>query len=191
MKNLTDEQLIKIIKRKNNKSNDAFEILVDRNRGICFNIIKRYKDKITSVGKQSRDLTDDHLNIIYKSCLKYKSNKGTKFSTWLGYQTRYACQLFYIRNKPLDSLDELISSGSHCEPFCKRSDLQNYITEEKIENLMKKNISTEGAEILRRRHMYSSKKESKWRAISKDLKIKIPELIKIYNKSMKIMAKKI
>jgi RNA polymerase sigma factor (sigma-70 family) len=96
MKRLKDETLIK--KVVINQCNDSLKELVNRHSGIIFNIGKKY---CPSCNLDIQELNDNKYWIIYNAAKSFNSDKGSKFSTWLGNQVRFFCLNFKNKNSRL------------------------------------------------------------------------------------------
>ena len=91
-KNINDEVLIEKIKTES--CNQSLLELIHRHSGICFSIGKKF----SSYGSVDlNDLNDNKDWIIYSAALSFNSEKGSKFSTWLGNQVKYYC--LNLKNK--------------------------------------------------------------------------------------------
>ena len=95
----------------------ALEELIRRHSGIYFDIITRFVPK-TSLYCSREDLFDDRVFNIYNAAIKFNPNKGTKFSTFLGNETKWVCLNLYnkAKKKPLltkapEDLDYLDKEG--------------------------------------------------------------------------------
>ena len=86
--NLEDSQLVENIK-KNKKTEDSLQELIGRHTGIYLDIVNKYTQNSNMTNKL--DLIDEKDYNIYQAALKYKSDKGTKFPTFLGNETKWIC----------------------------------------------------------------------------------------------------
>ena len=114
MSRLKDETLIK--KVINNQCNDSLKELVDRHGGMIFNIGKKY---CNSCNLDINELNDNKYWIIFNAAKSYNSEKGSKFSTWLGNQIRFFCLNFKNKNSKLVPIED-----QHLEFFI--NDLQKH-----------------------------------------------------------------
>lgn len=103
LKKIKDNVLIENVKIKN--CSDSLNELVNRHSGMCFTIGKRYA---TSCGLSIHDINENRHWIIYNALSSYDSNKGSKFSTWLGNQIRFFCLNFKNKNNKLIATDDKI-----------------------------------------------------------------------------------
>lgn len=83
---LTDEQLIE--KLKTSEGSTSLLELYSKHHKLMFSTAQKY----CAPGSQEfLDVETYFLSIIYDSAIKYDSEKGSKFSTWLANQVRYFC----------------------------------------------------------------------------------------------------
>ena len=87
MSELTDIQLIKEVKEKNDS--DALKELISRHTGIYLEIINRYS-YVPVFDKW--ELIDNKDYNIYRYALDYKEDRNTKFSSYIGNRVKYECK---------------------------------------------------------------------------------------------------
>ena len=87
VKRLTDLELCSLIKQCN--SNEALEELNDRHGALVVSIATRMSKKYDN-WNITQKIIDDAYYIMYLSALKYKPDKKTKFSTFVGNETKWA-----------------------------------------------------------------------------------------------------
>ena len=94
---LSDEQLIQNIKESVN-AQDSLKELVVRHSGIYLDMINGY---VSSANNQSTkdEMIREKEYQIYISAMKYDPNRGAKFSTYLGNETKWRCLNMYNKNK--------------------------------------------------------------------------------------------
>ena len=100
---LSDTDLIKNIKCKN--CNDSMKELEDRHSGICYSMIKKYYNTMSSIGIDPNEIAKEKDYIIYKSALNFNPSKNIKFSTWVGNQMRFHCLNSMNKNNNLISME--------------------------------------------------------------------------------------
>ena len=101
MKQLTDEILIKKI--VNNQCNESLKDLTERHCGMIFNIGKKY---CTSCNIDLNELSDNKYWIVFNAAKSFNSEKGSKFSTWLGNQIRFFCLNYKNKNSKLLPIED-------------------------------------------------------------------------------------
>ena len=104
--NLEDFQLVENIK-ENKKTEDSLQELIGRHTGIYLDIVNKYTQNGNLTNKL--DLIDEKDYNIYQAALKYKSDRGTKFPTFLGNETKWICLNKYNKRKkePQVSIDDI------------------------------------------------------------------------------------
>jgi hypothetical protein len=101
MSELTDIQLIKEIKEKNDSN--ALKELIGRHTGIYLDIINRY----TYVPVFDKwELIDNKDYNIYQYALAYEENRGMKFSSYIGNRVKYECQDIITHMIEKEEIDE-------------------------------------------------------------------------------------
>lgn len=109
---MEDPELADNIK-KDIDSEDSLKELVNRHSGIFYEIINKLVPKNSELCSR-KDLFDDREIHIYNTALKYDPSKGTKFSTFLGNETKWLClntynkaKRKYMDTRPPEELDFL------------------------------------------------------------------------------------
>ena len=97
----SDHELIKKI-QNHEEVKPCLEELVARHSGIYFHTVTRYVPQ-GSMYCDRNDLFDDKEFNIYNAALKFNPDMGTKFSTFLGNETKWVCLNAYnkAKKKPL------------------------------------------------------------------------------------------
>ena len=80
--------------------------LITRHSGIYYGIVNHYVPD-HSIYCRKQDLIEEKDLHIYNAALKFNADKGTKFSTFLGNETKWLCLNSYnrARRKPLETKD--------------------------------------------------------------------------------------
>ena len=99
----TDKDLVNKIK-KHEEVTDSLGTLISRHSGIYYDIISRYVPLGSIYCNRSELFEDKELN-IYNAALKFDPDRGAKFSTFLGNETKWVCLNAYnkAKKKPLIS----------------------------------------------------------------------------------------
>jgi DNA-directed RNA polymerase specialized sigma subunit len=107
---LDDFQLVFNLQKKVDTDN-CLQELVNRHSGIFYDIINKFVPSNSDICSR-KDLFDDRELHIYNTALKFDSSKGTKFSTFLGNETKWLClnsynkaKRKYCENKTPEELD--------------------------------------------------------------------------------------
>lgn len=87
--NLNDQELINSIQRDQDVNSCLLE-LINRHSGIFYDIVNKFVPPNSPVCNR-QDLFSERDLHIYMSALKYDPERGAKFSTFLGDQTKWLC----------------------------------------------------------------------------------------------------
>ena len=94
---LTDEQLVKNIQNQINAKESLSE-LVYRHSGIYLDMVNGYVSSTQQPSLKDEMIKEKEYQ-IYMSALKFNPEKGAKFSTYLGNETKWKCLNMYNKNK--------------------------------------------------------------------------------------------
>ena len=181
--NLEDQQLVENIK-KNKKTEDCLQELIGRHTGIYLDIVNKYTPNGNTTNKL--DLIDEKDYNIYQAALKYKSDKGTKFPTFLGNETKWICLNKYNKKKKEPQLSiediketEILSTKSN---NLKKEDLEVFSEAIKFSrNHKDKRVE----KIFEMRYITGEKnKVMPWKKISEELNMSIQGCINIHNSAV-------
>jgi RNA polymerase sigma factor (sigma-70 family) len=187
---LSDVDLIENIKCSN--CNDSMKELEDRHSGICYSMIKKYYNTMSSIGLDPNEIAKEKDYIIYKSALNFNPTKNIKFSTWVGNQMRFHCLNSMNKNNNLISMEsETIKNVIER----KQSEHNDHIfsNKEKTEfifNLLKQLKDKRVEEIFKLRY-FSERKNMSWSKIGKKLNISTQTVINIHNKTISFLKNKL
>jgi RNA polymerase sigma factor (sigma-70 family) len=112
MNKITDTELVNDLKTGQNL-NESLSELVERNSGIFINMVNQYmKDSV------KYEVINDKEYYIYQAALKYDDSRNTKFSTYLGSETKWMCLNDYNKKKKrkevaIDFLENVGDEGDH------------------------------------------------------------------------------
>ena len=95
--NINDNQLVSSI-QSNKNTNACLQELINRHSGIFYDMINRLVPENSPVCSK-QDLFSERDLHIYKTALKFNPEKGAKFSTFLGNETKYLCLNTYNKEK--------------------------------------------------------------------------------------------
>lgn len=183
---MTDAQLVQNV-RENNCS-DSLQELVTRHSHLFFKMLSKYCEMIHKSGKSPTDIEDQKMSIIYDSCRSFNLEKKTKFSTWLAHQVRFVCLNFINRNKPLISLDSI---PENIRVKLITIDDKKSIGEEKIMNILDGHENKTEALVCKMRYFYDTPRRPSWKCIASQLNMNDKQVMKIHNKALKSLRKKI
>lgn len=124
-----DSILIKNILEK--QCNESLKKLIDKHSGMIFNIGKKYCSCNSHL--DINELNDNKYWIIFNAIKSFDTQKGSKFSTWLGNQTRFFCLNYNNKNKKYtsteDSVLEYLINQSNTKNIDNRKELINTIVD--------------------------------------------------------------
>jgi DNA-directed RNA polymerase specialized sigma24 family protein len=103
---MQDEDLVEQI-QKGHYTEECLNVLIDRHSGLCINLINGYVSKHHNDSLRQELIQEKDFQ-IYNSALKYKSDKGSKFSTYLGNEIKWKCLNIYnsAKRKPSIPVEE-------------------------------------------------------------------------------------
>jgi RNA polymerase sigma factor (sigma-70 family) len=187
---LSDTDLIENIKCSN--CNDSMKELEDRHSGICYTMIKKYYNTMSSIGIDPNEIAKEKDYVIYKSALNFNPTKNIKFSTWVGNQMRFHCLNCMNKNNNLISME----SDAIKNVIEKRQSEHNdhiFLNKEKSEfifNLLKQLKDKRIEKIFKLRY-FSERKNMSWSKIGKKLNISTQTVINIHNKTISFLKNKL
>jgi DNA-directed RNA polymerase sigma subunit (sigma70/sigma32) len=186
---LTDADLIKNI--KDNNCNDSMKELEDRHSGICYTMIKKYYNSMSSVGVDPIELAKEKDYVIFKSALNFDASRNIKFSTWLGNQMRFHCLNCMNKNNTTISMEnESIKLIMEKNQILNTNSLLNKDNCEYIFNLLDQLKDKRIVEIFKIRY-FSDKKTVSWSKIGRKLKISTQTVINLHNKTLRFLKNKL
>jgi hypothetical protein len=92
-----DNDLVFSIQQEEN-INACLQELINRHSGIFYDIVNKFVPANSQICNRE-DLFKERDYHIYSTALKFDPNKGAKFSTFLGDQTKYLCLNTYNKEK--------------------------------------------------------------------------------------------
>ena len=187
-KKLSDEDLIKGIKSSANSGECLME-LVYRHSGIFMSMVHSYTpNNIKVMGSSKTDILLDKDYYIYQAALKYDDSRNTKFSTYLGNETKWMCLNMYNRFKsksmreiPLEPCilspeeeEDISETGLEIEDiFNKIMDIVNEQKDQRVKDLFRmRYIDSTGNKVM------------PWRDVGIYLNLSIQGCINIHNKTI-------
>ena len=189
--NLSDNQLVKNIQNSIDSENSLKE-LVSRHSGIYLDKVHGYSSKNNTSSME--EMIKEKEYEIYVSALNYNPNKGAKFSTYLGNQTKWKCLNKYNKSKregltpleeqALDFFSTKISPtqegfSSRHEIFSKIMEYANSYPDDRV------------GRIFHLRYVEGKNNNvMPWKNISRELGMSIQGCINIHNSIIKKIQKK-
>jgi RNA polymerase sigma factor (sigma-70 family) len=188
-KTKNDTDLVEEVKCKN--CSDAMKELEARHSGVCFSMIKKYYNALSSVGLDPNEVAKEKDYVMYKSVLNYDASKNIKFSTWVGNQMRFHCLNSMNKINNSISMDneniKNIIEKKQCLESVKSINKENY---EYIFNILSQFKDKRIEKIFKMRY-FSDKKVVSWSKIGKKLKISTQTVINLHNKALKFLKNKL
>jgi len=181
-----------IEKVKNQSDNNSLNVLIERHSGI-------YLDMVNSVIPNNcdfldkNDIIDDKEISIYKAIMNYDENKKTKFSTYLGNETRWKCLNIFNRGTKYKYID--IEDFKEHVDFVEENTIKNISSKEildKIFNLANTHKDQRVSEIFFLRYKIGEgNKTMPWKNISKKINVSIQGCINIHDRFIEEIKKEI
>jgi RNA polymerase sigma factor (sigma-70 family) len=194
IKDLSDSQLIESIREDAGSTcsvNKSLEELIDRHSGIFLDIVNSYVPEASFFVKKN-DIVEEKNFYIYQAALKYDPNRGTKFSTYLGNETKWMCLNLYNKNKRHPEIaceDQIIESNFSKHYLNDEIDRDSF---DKIIELSKKDPDPRVYKIFQMRYVVGEKnKVMPWKKISEELNMSIQGCINIHNSCIKKFKNKL
>lgn len=181
--NLEDLQLVDNIK-KDTETEVCLQELIGRHTGIYLDIVNKYT--INGNTTNRLDLIDEKDYNIYQAALKYEGDRGTKFPTFLGNETKWICLNKFNKRKkdPQLSIDDVKESDilRPKKEKLKQEDLEVFSEAIKLSKVHKdKRVE----KIFEMRYITGEKnKVMPWKKISEELNMSIQGCINIHNSAV-------
>ena len=180
---LQDSELVSNIKN-NQKAEDCLQELIGRHTGIYLDIVNKYTQNGNTTNKL--DLIDEKAYNIYQAALKYKDDKGTKFPTFLGNETKWICLNKHNKKKkePQLSIEDIKESDILEDKNVKIKSEDLEIFSEAIK--FSKNHKDKRVEkIFEMRYITGERNRvMPWKKISEELNMSIQGCINIHNSAI-------
>lgn len=163
---------------------ECIKELVLRHSGIYLSIIHSYvPNQSATINKD--DLIEDKEYHIYQTALKYKKDKQSKFSTFLGNETKWMCLNLHNKNKnkKTSSFDEEIDPNIDC-PFDPHDSCKEDFVKKVLE-ITDSHPDKRVSKIFNMRYVVGEKNGvMPWRRIGKALNMSIQGCINIHNSAI-------
>jgi len=194
-KNMTDSELIFGMKNTNDSGECLME-LVSRHSGIFMTMVHNYLPNSFSSGPSYRsELIDDKNYYIYQAAMKYDEDRNTKFSTYLGNETRWMCLNLYNKNKNKTMKEVGLNCLSPKDIESEDKDKSLSINKEmldKILNIVDNYGDSRISKIFKLRYLNSEgNKVMPWKNIGNQLNLSIQGCINIHNKAIRKIKKQL
>ena len=178
---IDDVELVENIKNEKDVD-DCLQELIERHTGIYLDIVNKYTQHTNTSNKL--DLIDEKDYNIYQTALKYKSDKGTKFPTFLGNETKWIClnKQNKIKKEKKVAFDDISEIDLAQEDDGSKEKLEVF---KKTIELAKQHEDKRVEKIFEMRYIIGDKnKVMPWKKISKELNMSIQGCINIHNSAI-------
>jgi RNA polymerase sigma factor (sigma-70 family) len=186
MKNINDEVLIKKI--VDHQCDESLKQLVERHCGMIFNIGKKY---CANCNLDLNELNDNKYWIIFNAAKSFNPKKGSKFSTWLGNQTRFFCLNYKNKNSKLVPIED-----QHLEFFINDLHKKNNLFNQKeivnsIIDLFNEISDPNTKNAIYYRYFYNKERILNYSEIAKILNVTPQTVLNWHNKFIQFAKKKL
>ena len=186
MKYKTDEALIKKI--LDNQCSDSLKQLVEKHSGMIFNVGKKY---CPSCNLDLNELNDNKYWIVFQAVKSFNSEKGSKFSTWLGNQVRFFCLNYKNKNSKLVPIED-----SHLEFFINDISKKNNLSKQNelvnvIIDLFNEISDPNTKNAIYYRYFHNKERILNYSEIAEILKVTPQTVLNWHNKFIKLAKKKL
>ena len=184
--NLEDSQLIQNIQKQIDVE-DSLEELVNRHSGIYLEMVNNYASP-NNPFIDYNELIQDKEYKIYNAAKKYDPDRGAKFSTYLGNETKWMCLNLYNRNKrrpafQSEFIENMADNTDLNEDTISESIKQDLFN--KVLGVIKEHPDTRVEKIFEMRYIIGTKnKVMPWKNIGDSLELSIQGCINIHDKAI-------
>jgi len=184
-----DNDLIDAVQANPSTSSNELQELIDRHSGIYMDIVNNYIPSNCNFLNKS-DILEEKNYRIYLAALKYDEDKGAKFSTYLGNETKWMCLNLFNKNKKHQyiSIEE-----ERCLDETEQS-LDDFDQDffDKIISLAEQHPDARVFRIFKNRYIDGNlNKVMSWQKIAKNLNMSIQGCINIHNSALEYFKNKL
>ena len=186
LKERHDSDIIEDIRNEINADENLKE-LINRHTGIYMEIINNYIPNDNKIVNK-KELIDDKSYNIYQAVLKYDQERGTKFPTFLGNETKWMCLNKYNKNKKHihvsceETQSKVIEALSTGDESAGRENQEIF---NRAIQLCKVNPDKRVEKIFEMRYIIGERnKVMPWKKISEELNMSIQGCINIHNSTI-------
>lgn len=191
--NQSDSELINNIKNQHD-TEESLNQLVERHSGIYIDMVNAYSSRDNPFIDKD-ELINEKEYKIYLAALKYDESKGTKFSTYLGNETKWSCLNTYNRNKRRPVFNSDFIENMADQESEESADISNSIKRDifnKVLNLIDSHPDKRVEKIFNMRYIEGNKnKVMPWKNIGDSLNLSIQGCINIHNSAIKDIQKEL
>jgi len=169
---------------------ESFEKLVDRHTGIVYKIMGKYKRYIQTNGLDFEEIREEKQFLLYESIRSFNPDKGVKFSTWAGNQTRYFCL-----NRVRKEARKILVPDEKINYFLDNTERESIIDFEEIKELvfflLSKLKDPRMKRVFELRYFSGSRKVVPFHKIAKVMEVAPQTVVNLHNKAKKMLVRKI
>jgi len=195
IESMSDGDLIEAIKIRSN-SGEYLTELVSRHSGIYLTMVNNYTPPENSSQKSHKsELISDKDYYIYQAALKYDDSRKTKFSTYLGNETRWMCLNLYNKEKK-QIITDIDLNTPPAEELPSEEDAEEIISREdflkKVMKIVNNDPDSRIAKIFSMRYLEGdNNKLTPWKNIGSNLELSIQGCINIHDKTINKIKKEL
>jgi len=188
----SDNYLISNVQEQAKKSSYFLNQIIDRHSGIYIEMVNSYVPDNSSLIDKADLIEDKNFN-IYRAVLKFDPSRGTKFSTYLGNETKWMCLNLYNKKK---KHQEVLYESSDFDKLQHAStnstfDLKRDIFDQVI-RMAETHPDSRVSKIFNMRYVEGQKnKVMPWQKIGENLKMSIQGCINIHNSALTTFKQKL
>ena len=189
---LTDNYLITTVQNSTKTSSSCLNELIERHSGIYIEMVNNYVPDNSPLINKS-DLIDDKNYYIYKAALKFNPEKGTKFSTYLGNETKWMCLNLYNKKKKNPEISYEHDCFDRSEFIEDQSEQRlNLDIFNQVIRMAEQHPDSRVSKIFKMRYIEGQKnKVMPWQKIGEDLQMSIQGCINIHNSALSVFRQKL
>ncbi len=182
----TDTELINDIKNNVNVD-ESLSNLVDRHSGIYLDMVNAYSSPNNPFIDRDELIKDKDYK-IYQAALNFDKDRGAKFSTYLGNETKWSCLNSYNKNKR-----KPVFNSEHIENMPENPNVNDDSMAEtlkkdlfdKVLSIIKKHPDKRVEKIFNMRYIIGTKnKVMPWKDIGSKMELSIQGCINIHNSAV-------
>jgi DNA-directed RNA polymerase sigma subunit (sigma70/sigma32) len=193
----SDIELVGKIQDGHKTFDEALKQLINRHSGIYVKMVNSYlrnNSEITT-SQAKKEILQDKDYRIYLAALKYDPEKGAKFSTHLGNETKWMCLNLFNKTKNRGKLEKQYKDAVRAELFednLLSEDIENDNLLAEIYRLAENHADNRVRKIFKLRYKIGEgNKVMAWDRISSQINLSIQGCINIHNKAIEQIKQKL
>jgi hypothetical protein len=182
----TDTELINDIKNNVNVD-ESLSNLVDRHSGIYLDMVNAYSSPNNPFIDRDELIKDKDYK-IYQAALNFDKDRGAKFSTYLGNETKWSCLNSYNKNKRKPVFNSEHIENMPENPNVNEDSMAETLKKDlfdKVLSIIKKHPDKRVEKIFNMRYIIGTKnKVMPWKDIGSKMELSIQGCINIHNSAV-------